>query len=317
LADSLSLSKRYPISNPTTDQKEHVLIDKLFGSHRIRLYAWLSLASQILIVVTGGAVRLTGSGLGCPTWPECEPGSLVNVPEQGIHGVIEFGNRLLTFLLLFISLGTFITVMRLKKGHRKGLFWTSLGLGLGIVAQAVLGGITVLTGLNSWIVGAHFLVSMGLIVIATFLFWYSRGRRVLEQKKLLSRLSLLMVPVAASAIVIGVILTGSGPHAGDSDTPRNGLDSEIWSHYHSYPAYLLLLLTLIQVALRWSKTGPNSARFSLALLAVLGSQAVLGLIQTWLGLPIILVGLHMLGASVLASLITYQALLNKAWSGSK
>jgi len=293
------------------------LLEKLFGSHRIRLYAWLSLASQILIVVTGGAVRLTGSGLGCPTWPECEPGSLVNVPEQGIHGVIEFGNRLLTFLLLFISLGTFITVMRLKKGHRKGLFWTSLGLGLGIVAQAVLGGITVLTGLNSWIVGAHFLVSMGLIVIATFLVWYSRGRRVLEHKRLLSRLSLLMVPVAASVIVIGVILTGSGPHAGDSDTPRNGLDSLLWSHYHSYPAYLLLALVLLQLVMRWSKTGKNSAKFSAALLLVLVSQAMLGLIQTWTGLPVILVGLHMLGASVLASLITYQALLNKAWSGSK
>lgn len=293
------------------------MIDKLFGSHRIRLYAWLSLASQILIVVTGGAVRLTGSGLGCPTWPECEPGSLVNVPEQGIHGVIEFGNRLLTFLLLFISLGTFITVMRLKKGHRKGLFWTSLGLGLGIVAQAVLGGITVLTGLNSWIVGAHFLVSMGLIAIATFLLWYSRGRRVLEHKKNLSRLSLVLVPVAALVIVIGVILTGSGPHAGDSDTPRNGLDSELWSHYHSYPAYLLLALVFLQLVLRWSSTGRDSAKFSSALLLVLVSQAMLGLVQTWLGLPVILVGLHMLGASVLASLITYQALLNKAWSGSK
>jgi len=293
------------------------LIHNLFGSHRVRLYAWLSLVSQILIVVTGGAVRLTGSGLGCPTWPECEPGSLVNVPEQGIHGVIEFGNRLLTFLLLFISLGTFITVMRLKKGHRKGLFWTSLGLGLGIIAQAVLGGITVLTGLNSWIVGAHFLVSMVLIVIATFLFWYARGRRVLEHKRLLSRLSLLMVPAAVAVIVIGVILTGSGPHAGDSDTPRNGLDSLLWSHYHSYPAYLLLALVLLQLALRWTKTGKDSAKFSIALLVVLASQAVLGLTQTWLGLPLILVGLHMLGASVLASLITYQALLNKAWSGSK
>lgn len=293
------------------------MIDKLFGSHRVRIYAWLSLVSQILIVVTGGAVRLTGSGLGCPTWPECEPGSLVNVPEQGIHGVIEFGNRLLTFLLLFISLGTFITVMRLKKGHRKGLFWTSLGLGLGIVAQAVLGGITVLTGLNSWIVGAHFLVSMVLIVIATFLFWYSRGRRVLEHNRVLSRLSLLMVPAAVAVIVIGVILTGSGPHAGDSDTPRNGLDSLLWSHYHSYPAYLLLALVLLQLAMRWAKTGKDSAKFSAALLVVLASQAVLGLTQTWLGLPLILVGLHMLGASVLASLITYQALLNKAWSGSK
>jgi cytochrome c oxidase assembly protein subunit 15 len=241
----------------------------------------------------------------------------VNVPEQGIHGVIEFGNRLLTFLLLFIALGTFITVMRLKKGHRKGLFWTSLCLGLGIIVQALLGGVTVLTGLNSWIVGAHFLVSMVLISIATFLLWYSRGRRRLEGNKALSRLSLLIVPVSIAVIIIGVVLTGSGPHAGDSDTPRNGLDSELWSHYHSYPAYLLLALALLHVFLRYRLTGSKSAKYSIVYVAVISSQAVLGLVQTWTGLPIFLVGLHMLGASVLASMTTYQALLNKAWTGSK
>ncbi len=293
------------------------MIDRLFGSQRIRLYAWLSVISQILIVVTGGAVRLTGSGLGCPTWPECEPGSIVNVPEQGIHGVIEFGNRLLTFLLLFISLAMFITVMRLKKGHRKGLFWTSLGLGLGIIAQAVLGGITVLTGLNSWIVGAHFLVSMVLISIATFLVWYAKGRRRLEPSKFLSMISLTIVPTAIVVITIGVVLTGSGPHAGDAETPRNGLDSELWSHYHSYPAYLLLFLAVLHSFLRIRLTGLASAKYSLAFVAVISSQALLGLIQTWTGLPEVLVALHMLGASVLASMTTYQALLNKAATGIK
>jgi cytochrome c oxidase assembly protein subunit 15 len=293
------------------------LLDKFFGSAKVRLYAWLSLISQILIVVTGGAVRLTGSGLGCPTWPECKPGSIVNVPEQGLHGVIEFGNRVLTFVLLLVSIATFLTVLRLGKGNRKGLFWTSFALGLGIFAQAILGGITVLTGLNSWIVGAHFIVSMILIVIATFLVWYSRSKPRLEHDKTLSRISLVMVPTAKLAIVIGVILTVSGPHAGDADTPRNGLDSLLVSHYHSYPAYLLLALTLLQLVLRITKTGKKSARYSLALLGLLGFQIVLGLTQIWLGVPIILVGLHMLGASLLTSVITYQALLNRAWLGSK
>jgi cytochrome c oxidase assembly protein subunit 15 len=293
------------------------LLDKFFGSQKIRLYSWLSLISQILIVVTGGAVRLTGSGLGCPTWPECKPGSIVNVPEQGLHGVIEFGNRVLTFVLLLVSVLTFLTVLRLGKGNRKGFFWTSFSLGLGILAQAILGGITVLTGLNSWIVGAHFLVSMVLIVIATYLVWYSRSTPRLEHNKTLSRISLLMVPTAALTIVIGVILTGSGPHAGDAETPRNGLDSLLWSHYHSYPAYFLLGLTLLQLALRLQKTGKQSAGFSLALLGLLAFQVVLGLTQIWFGVPIVLVGLHMLGASVLASAITYQALLNKAWVGSR
>jgi cytochrome c oxidase assembly protein subunit 15 len=234
----------------------------------------------------------------------------VNVPEQGIHGVIEFGNRLLTFLLLFIALGTFITVMRLKKGQRQGLFWTSLGLGIGIIAQAVLGGITVLTGLNSWIVGAHFLVSMVLISIATFLVWYARGRRKLESKKVISLISRLIIPTAAAVIVIGVILTGSGPHAGDSKTPRNGLDSELWSHYHSYPAYFLLFLAALHIALRYKLTGISSARYSLACAALISAQAFVGLVQTWTGLPEVLVAIHMLGASVLASMSTYQALIN-------
>jgi len=293
------------------------LLDKFFGSAKVRLYAWLSLISQILIVVTGGAVRLTGSGLGCPTWPECKPGSIVNVPEQGLHGVIEFGNRVLTFVLLLVSIATFLTVLRLGKGNRKGLFWTSFALGLGIFAQAILGGITVLTGLNSWIVGAHFIVSMILIVIATFLVWYSRSKPRLEHDKTLSRISLVMLPTAALAIVIGVILTGSGPNAVEADTPRNVLDSLNVSHYHSYPAYLLLALTLLQLVLRITKTGKKSARYSQALLGLLGFQIVLGLTQIWLGVPIILVGLHMLGASLLTSVITYQALLNRAWLGSK
>jgi cytochrome c oxidase assembly protein subunit 15 len=158
---------------------------------------------------------------------------------------------------------------------------------------------------------------MVLISIATFLLWYSRGRRRLEANKALSRISLLIVPVSIAVIIIGVVLTGSGPHAGDSDTPRNGLDSELWSHYHSYPAYLLLALALLHVLLRYRLTGMNSAKYSLAYVAVISSQALLGLVQTWTGLPIILVGLHMLGASVLASMTTYQALLNKAWTGSK
>jgi cytochrome c oxidase assembly protein subunit 15 len=153
---------------------------------------------------------------------------------------------------------------------------------------------------------------MVLIAIATFLLWYSRGRRKLPENKLLSALSMFIVPVAVAVIIIGVILTGSGPHAGDSETPRNGLDSELWSHFHSYPAYLLLLLALLHLALRARLTGLVSAKYSLAFVAVISSQALLGLVQTWTGLPEVLVALHMLGASVLASMTTYQALLNKA-----
>lgn len=283
------------------------MIDFLFGRTRIKFYAWASLVSQILIVVTGGAVRLTGSGLGCPTWPECEPGSITNVPELGIHGVIEFANRLLTFVLLLIALFTFITVLRLPKNERPGYFWTSLVLGLGIVAQAVIGGITVLTGLNSWIVGAHFIVSGALIAVATVLVWHARNHPFEPVTKSFRAHLKLTFFVGILTVVIGVVVTGSGPHAGDADTPRNGLNSDLLVHVHSYPAYALLALVLIQVFLltRLKLKVLNS----LVLLIAIAAQALVGLVQSWYGLPIALVGLHMLGASVLLSLLTNQLLV--------
>ena len=280
----------------------------------MKFYAWLSVVSQILIVVTGGLVRLTGSGLGCPTWPECEPGSLTNVPELGIHGVIEFANRLLTFVLLAVAIFTFINVLRLGKGNRKGLFWTSFALGLGIIAQAVLGGITVLTGLNAWIVGAHFLVSGVLISVATVLLWYSKEKPRLLPDSGSKLIATLMLPTAIAVVVIGVIVTGSGPHAGDADTPRNGLDSSLFVHLHSYPAYLLLALVVALILRRFLKTKEHTG---FILLAVLLAQAILGLSQTWLGLPIELVTLHLLGASVLISMVSYQLLINRVWFDSK
>lgn len=283
------------------------MIDFLFENKRIKFYAWASLVSQILIVVTGGAVRLTGSGLGCPTWPECEPGSLTNVPELGIHGVIEFANRLLTFVLLLIALFTFITVLRLKRNERPVFFWTSLVLGLGIVAQAVIGGITVLTGLNSWIVGAHFIVSGALIAVATVLVWHARGHQIHHIPRAFRSHVVLTYLVGVLTVVIGVIVTGSGPHAGDADTPRNGLNSDLLVHVHSYPAYAILALILLQIVylvrLKQKLVG------TLVLLATIGAQALVGLVQSWYGLPIALVALHMLGASVLVSLLTNQLLV--------
>lgn len=288
--------------------------DFLVGSSRVKFYAWASLVSQILIVVTGGAVRLTGSGLGCPTWPECQPGSLVTVPELGIHGFIEFANRLLTFVLLLISLLTFITVLRLKSSKR-GLFWTSLCLGLGIVAQAVLGGITVLTGLNSWVVGAHFVVSMILIAIATILVWYAYGAKSLPTDKSIKLVTSVLFPIGLLTVLLGVVVTGAGPHAGDADTPRNGLDIELMSHFHSYPAYAALSLVVVQILLLLrSRTRATSSLF---LLIALILQALIGIIQSRMGLPIELVGLHMLGASVLASLFTWQMLVRQIWFAKK
>ena len=252
---------------------------------------------------------MTGSGLGCPTWPECQPGSITTVPALGIHGIIEFANRVLTFLLLVVAILTFITVLRLKKNERPGLFWTSLALVLGIFVQAVIGGITVLTGLNSWIVGSHFIVSGILIAIASILLWHATGRKIQIVSKSFHALTRLTFPVGVLTVVIGVIVTGSGPHAGDAKTPRNELDSYLLVHLHSYPAYTLLVLVLLQIVLLSRKKQPLLV--VLSLLGVIVSQAFIGLVQTWLGLPIGLVALHMLGASVLMSLLTWQLLFFK------
>lgn len=285
----------------------------MFSAKRIRLYAWLSLISEVLIVVTGAAVRLTGSGLGCPTWPKCTEDSLITVPEMGLHGIIEFANRLLTFVLAIIALLTFIAVRRMAKESRFGLTWPALVLGLGIVAQAVLGGITVLTGLNSWIVGAHFLVSGALIAIASVLLW-----RVYAPKHEAVSASVFSLawPIAifgTISVLFGVVVTGAGPHAGDAATPRNGLDLEIWQHYHSYPGYFLLALVVLATALllkddlaKGFAAWRTQTKIMLLLLAVTVAQAIIGVVQARLGVPPILVGLHMLGAAVLCSLLTLQ-----------
>lgn len=279
---------------------------------------WLSLASQILIVVTGGAVRLTASGLGCPTWPKCTEDSITNVPEQGIHGFIEFANRLLTFVLILIALLTFIAIMRSGKAKRKGMVWPSFSLGLGIIAQAIIGGISVLTNLNPWVVGLHFIVSSVLISIASILVWRFYKP---EHQPVPYSVYLLTPWIALSgivALVVGVVVTGAGPHAGDANSPRNGLDLEIWQHLHSYPGYLSIALTFVTLLLLVRVNKLNavslSTKITFWLFIALAVQAIIGIAQSRMGVPPILVGLHMLGASLIASLLTFQWLSVRARS---
>ncbi len=283
----------------------------VFSSARIPLYVWASLVSQILIVVTGGIVRLTGSGLGCPTWPKCTDESFVTVPEMGIHGIIEFGNRLLTFVLALIALLTFITVLALGKKLRRGLVLPAFLLGLGIPAQAILGGITVLTDLNPWLVGAHFVLSSFLIALAALLVFRALPPIHVPVSQAIYATATPLAIIGAVTILIGVLVTGAGPHSGDANSIRNGLDLELWQHFHSYPGYLMLLLALIQFALiqRRDKESKNRSyqwKVSALLVSVTLAQAVIGIVQSRLGVPAILVTFHMLGAAVLSALITFQ-----------
>ena len=283
---------------------------RIVSSARIPLYVWASLVSQILIVVTGGIVRLTGSGLGCPTWPKCTEESLVTVPEMGLHGVIEFANRLLTFVLALIALLTFLTVLNLGKKLRKGLVFPAFFLGLGIPAQAVLGGFTVLTQLNPWFVGAHFILSAILIALAALLLFRALPPVHVPVSIGIWRTANPIALIGAVTIVVGVLVTGAGPHSGDADSARNGLDLEFWQHLHSYPGYALLAVNLIQLGLLAKRDRGLGRSYQLKvsalLLLVSIAQAVIGVIQARLGVPPILVALHMLGASVICALLALQ-----------
>lgn len=293
-----------------TELPQVQLRDRLFGPARLRLYGWLSLATQIAIVVTGGAVRLTASGLGCPEWPMCTEESLISTPEMGLHGVIEFGNRLLTFVLLIVAIITFVAVVRSRK-QRRGLILPAVGLGIGILVQAVLGGITVWTGLNSYVVGLHFLVSGVLIAIASLLVWRIYRPVALNIHPVARQLSLPLTLSGTLAIIFGVLVTGAGPHAGDAETPRNGLDLEIWQHYHSYPAYVMTGLMLVALALQIRREGfvlsiPIKILAIGSIVALL--QAALGVVQARTGVPELLVGVHMLGAAVTCAVLGFAHL---------
>jgi cytochrome c oxidase assembly protein subunit 15 len=274
----------------------------------VKRLAVSSLIGQIVLVVTGGAVRLTSSGLGCPTWPRCTDTSLVNTPEMGIHGIIEFGNRLLTFALAAVAVMMLVYLWNLRK-ERRDLFLLALGLLASIPAQAIIGGITVLSGLNPWVVGLHFLVSMALVVFATLLVNRAYGRTGKAQTAALPALPGAARPVmsavalfSALAVCLGVVVTGAGPHAGDADAPRNGLDWDLFSHIHAAPAYLITAGALfgLFLVLRDRIAGPFRTAV-LLLLAVTVLQGVIGFTQYYNGIPALLVAVHMLGAALLMS----------------
>ncbi|MBG6184472.1 cytochrome c oxidase assembly protein subunit 15 [Arthrobacter sp. CAN_A214] len=274
----------------------------------VRRLAIASLVSQIVIVVTGGAVRLTASGLGCPEWPRCTPDSIVSTPEMGIHGVIEFGNRLLTFVLVLVAVAMLVSLWNLRK-ERRDLFRLAVALFAGIPVQAVIGGITVWTGLNPWIVGWHFLVSMALVVLATVLVNRSRLTTADSAVRLpqaaprsMRRLLQAIATLTGITVVLGVIVTGSGPHAGDHGAARNSLDPELMTKLHAAPVYLLVFAVAVAVvlALRWA-VAPRLRRALLLLAVVVLAQGAIGYAQHFLNLPVALVALHMLGASLLTA----------------
>jgi cytochrome c oxidase assembly protein subunit 15 len=263
------------------------------GPRALARWAVASLVANIVIVVTGGLVRLTASGLGCPTWPRCTEDSYVSHPALGVHGAIEFGNRLLTFVLVIIAVLTWVSAMLHRDGGRKrrDLRWIAAGLALGIPAQAVIGGISVLTQLNPFVVAFHLLVSMVLIAVSTWLVRLTRGLAPQPAGRvgvLAARATFVLMWVA---VWLGTVVTGSGPHAGDLNAVRTGFDGAFVAHVHAAAVYAVVAATLVALwALR--------SRAALVLLVVELLQAAIGLTQYHLGLPVGLVLLHLLGAAL-------------------
>lgn len=334
-------------------------------SRPLRVFAWLSFIAEVLIIGTGGAVRLTGSGLGCPTWPRCTAESIVPTPEMGIHGVIEFGNRTLTGVVGILALVVVILIV-LHTGGRRALVPTlwfaaggiagagaavALGIALdipagplangvllaaviaaavrsvrttparrdlvllawlvliGVVAQALVGGITVLTGLNPFIVGFHYVVSVVLVcVTAAFLVRMNRPEHPRESAVPSGLRWTARGAVAALVvtIVFGILTTGAGPHSGDADAGRSGFDAELLEHIHAWPSYALFALTVALVIGAWRQRDrtPLLTRWSIVLLAAELVQIAVGLFQARNGLPILAVGIHMVLAALTAAAMT-------------
>ncbi|KQT94971.1 cytochrome oxidase assembly protein [Marmoricola sp. Leaf446] len=274
----------------------------------LRRLGWASLVANIGIVVTGGAVRLTASGLGCPTWPRCTEESFRAHGELGLHGAIEFGNRLLTFVLAAIAIATLVSAWQ---SRRRVLRRLGLVLALGVPGQAVVGGITVLTDLNPWLVSLHLLLSLAMISVAVLYLWRIDRPRP-EQRPAprgLAALGWTTYAVSWVVLYVGTVVTGSGPHAGDLDVPRNGLDPLQLSQLHADVVFLLVGLTVgLLLALSATGAGRGPRRAVGALLGVELAQGVVGFVQYFTDLPEILVGIHLLGAAVIAAVVTWALL---------
>lgn len=264
----------------------------------VRRAAWLMLIAQSGIVLTGAVVRLTGSGLGCPTWPKCTDDSLVNTPEMGLHGYIEFGNRLLGVGLGVLGVAIIILLWGLRRS-RRDLFVSAILLTAVVPIQALIGGATVRMQLNPWIVAAHFAVSAVAVAYAAYFVRRTHDEGDPPRRAGSPALRWLVYAIGVLTVIVvalGVMTTGAGPHAGDERSARNGFDTIIISRLHSLPVWLLLACTVAVLVLAHRQRLGHLFRATRVLLFVELAQGAIGYIQYFTGLPVWVVAAHLVGA---------------------
>ncbi len=336
MVSRLNASSESDAVDPSVGGRVRAQVDRRVGRVGRRILL-VNVVAEVGIVVTGGLVRLTGSGLGCPTWPECTDGSLVPVTAQseGFHKFIEFGNRLLTFAVLVAAVAALLVVLgpwlagRVRRlgwlgepgSVRRPLLALAVAVIIGIVGQAVLGGITVLLDLHPATVAAHFLLSITMVGAAYVL--YRRSSDPADQPivvvvaRELRWLARTLVVVCVGVLVLGTVVTGSGPHSGDADAiTRFPLDVRMMSWLHADVVLVFLgLAAAFTFAARLSGAPRTATRAGVALLIACVLQGAIGYTQYFTGVPVPLVSLHMLGAC-LVWIATLEVLISTRQRGS-
>jgi heme a synthase len=284
----------------------------------LRRAALASVVANVGIVVTGGLVRLTGSGLGCPTWPRCTDESYVTTQAMGFHGAVEFGNRTLSSVVGAIA-AFGVLVAWMQRDRLRTALAPAVAVFAGVAAQALLGGVTVRTALNPWTVAAHFLLSMALLA-AAYTFWrrtrVEQGAALWRAHRAVRTLGITLTAVCAAVLVLGTIVTGSGPHAGDQKAARTGFDVEAMAQLHADGVFLLVGLSVALWFAARALGAPAPVVHAVRVLVLVElAQGVVGFVQYCTNLPWAVVTLHMLGAC-LVWLATLAVLATVASSAS-
>lgn len=288
-------------------------MDLVSSPTALKRWTLASLVSNMALIVTGGLVRVTKSGLGCSTWPQCEPGAYLPHPEAGAHAFIEFGNRLLTFVLVAVAIGTLVAAWRARDSGgrpRRRLRVLALFAAAGIPAQAVIGGFSVLTNLNPWVVGAHLLPSVALIVVSVAMLHEAHGLQPDAKASLPARRAARGVFVLGMVVmVLGAVVTGAGPNSGDGGAARNGLNLEFVARVHSLSVWALVGGTVVLLIL--TRGTIKAWRAAIVLLVVEMGQGIIGYAQYFLSLPPWLVVAHMAGTALFTAAVSHLLLVTR------